>query len=50
MTADHLFPNLENERDSSLFVQAATSLASGNIPEVIMGRHQVGANDRVAET
>ena len=36
MTADHLFPILENERDSSLFVQAATSLARGNIPEVIM--------------
>ena len=32
MTADHLFPILENERDSSLFVQAATSLARGTSP------------------
>ena len=42
MTADHLFPILENERDSSLFVQAATSLARGNIPEVIMEAIRLG--------
>ena len=36
MTPDHLFPIWENERDSSLFLQAATSLARGNISEVIM--------------
>ena len=36
MTADHLFPIWENERDSGLFVQAATSLARGSITEVIM--------------
>ena len=41
MTADHLFPIL-NERDSSLFVQAATSLARGNIPEVIMEAIRLG--------
>ena len=42
MTADHLFPILENELDSSLFVQAATSLAKGNIPEVIMEAIRLG--------
>ena len=42
MTADHLFPHLENERDSGLFVQVATSLARGNIPEVIIETIRLG--------
>ena len=32
MTADHLFPILENERDSMLLVEVVSSLATGNVP------------------
>ena len=35
MTSDHLFPVLENEGDSDLFVRVASLLASGNVPPAI---------------
>ena len=37
MTADLLFPILENERDSTLLVEVASSLATGNVSEIIDG-------------
>ena len=38
MTADHMFPILENERDSMLLVEVVSSLATGNIrTEIIDG-------------
>ena len=37
MTSDHLFPILESEADSDLFVQVSALLSIGNVPESILG-------------
>ena len=42
MTADHLFPILENERDSMLLVEMASSLATGNVPSEIIDGIRLG--------
>ena len=36
MTSDHLFPVLESDADSELFVQVSSLLAVGNVPEEII--------------
>ena len=42
MTVDHLFPILENERDSMLLVEMASSLATGNVPSEIIDGIRLG--------
>ena len=42
MTSDHLFPVLENEGDSDLFVRVASLLASGNVPPAIAQAIRLG--------
>ena len=42
MTSDHLFPVLENEGDSDLFVRVASLLASGNVPTAIAQAIRLG--------
>ena len=36
MTSDHLFPILENERDSDMFGQVGAFLATGIIPSEVL--------------
>ena len=40
--ADHLFPILENERDSTVLVEMASSLATENAPSEIINGIQLG--------
>ena len=42
MTSDHLFPVLENEGDSDLFVRVGSLLASGNVPPAIVQAIRLG--------
>ena len=42
MTADHMFPILENERDSMLLVEVVSSLATGNVPTEIIDAIRLG--------
>ena len=42
MTADHLFPILESEVDSGMFVQVASRLAVGDVPEEVVDGIRLG--------
>ena len=42
MTSDHLFPILESEADSKLFVQVCALLAVGNVPDEIIDAIRLG--------
>ena len=42
MTADHLFPVLESDRDSALLVQVASKLARGDVPEEVIDSIRLG--------
>ena len=42
MTSDHLFPVLESDVESALFVQVSSLLAVGNVPEEIIEAFRFG--------
>ena len=42
MTSDHLFPVLESDVESDLFVQVSSLLAVGNVPEEIIEAIRLG--------
>ena len=42
ITADHLFPVLESDRDSALLVQVALKLARGDVPEEVIDSIRLG--------
>ena len=42
MTSNHLFPILESEEDSELFVQVCALLAVGNVPDEIIDAIRLG--------